>query len=93
MLGIHVDVLKKKLIKLRLSVFILNRMSREGSPADPSESESVHGVEHANAPPQPVQELPPVMQQFLETLQQLMQLVLQTVNQVANQPVQQPVMQ
>ena len=51
MLGIHVDVLKKKLIKLRLSVFILNRMSREGSPADPSVSESVHGVEHANAPP------------------------------------------
>ena len=53
----------------------------------------MHGVEHANAPPQPVQELPQVMQQFLETLQQLMQPVLQTVNRVANQPVQQPVMQ
>ena len=63
-------------------------MSREGSPADLSESESVYGVEHANAPPQPAHELPPVMQQFLETLQQLMQPVLQIVNQVANQPVQ-----
>ena len=44
-------------------------MSREGSPADPSEFESVHGVEHTNAPPLPAQELPPVIQQFLETLQ------------------------
>ena len=69
-LGIHIDIKKIKIkIKLRLSVFILNRMSREGSPADPSESESVHGVEYANIPPQPVQELPLVMQQFLETLQ------------------------
>ena len=88
MLGIHVDVLKKKLIKLRLSVFILNMMSREESLADPSEFESVHGVEHANAPPLPAQELLLIMQQFLETLQQLMQPMLQTVNWVANQPVQ-----
>ena len=82
-----------KIFKLRVSVFILNRMSREGSPTDASESESVHGVEHANALTLPTQELPPVMQQFLETLQQLMQPVLQTVNRVANQPVQQLVMQ
>ena len=68
-------------------------MSREGSPADPSESESVLGDEHVNTPAQLAQELPPVMQQFFETLQQLMQPVLQTVNQVANQPVQQPIMQ
>ena len=47
-------MLKKLLKKLRLSVFILNRMSREGSPANPSESESMHGVEHANTPLQPV---------------------------------------
>lgn len=58
-----------KNILLRLNIFILNRMSREGSPVDPSECESVHGVEHVNAPPQPTHELPPVMQQFLETLQ------------------------
>ena len=34
-----------KKIKLRLSVFILNRMSRKESPADPSEFESVHSVD------------------------------------------------
>ena len=40
-------------------------MSKEGpieDPTDPSESESMHGVEHINAPPQPTQELPPIIQ-------------------------------
>ena len=39
-------------------------MTRDGpteDPADPSESEFMHGIEHINAPPQPSQEFPPVI--------------------------------
>ena len=39
-------------------------MSNEGpikNPIDSSKSESMHGIEHSNTPPQPTQELPPVI--------------------------------
>ena len=39
-------------------------MSKEGpieDPTDPSESESMHGIEHTNTLPKLAQELPPVI--------------------------------